>query len=635
MSDDFLNDPALLQDFLVESEELLQGMDQDMVALETAPNDAELLNRIFRAMHTIKGTSGFLGFDPIVKLAHRAEDVLNGLRRSEYRLTRAMMDALLRARDQLGRMLADLRVGKFGSYDLDDILAELERVQRPAQETQPLGQILVEDNIVAAEVVASALQEQASQPDAKKLGQILVEQGAVSPADVGNALLQQKAPAATTSDAHTMRVDVRKLDDLINLVGELVLERNRLVRLSRDLSASETENAAVEALSLSTARLSFVTEELQIASLKTRMVPIEHVFRKFPRLVRDVANALGKEVELVVEGQDTEIDKTMVELISDPLVHLVRNSIDHGLELPDVRERAGKARAGAIRLQAAQQGDQIIVGVSDDGAGIDPERILAKALEKGLVSAERARTLTKREILDFIFLPGFSTAQKVGDLSGRGVGMDVVRSNLRKLNGSVELDSEVGKGTGVRLRLPLTLAILPVLLVEVSEEVYALPLRAVMETVRVRADEVHRVEGVEVLQLRGRTVPLLRLGQMLGAHGTGGEKVVIIGVGSHRVALLVDKCLGQESTVVKPLSTYLHISSHLAGATISGDGKVRLVLDPAGLLSTAERSSASAKSTDFGTSNAALEHAEDEPGCQTGFAPAAPPELGLAKGTGA
>lgn len=593
MANDFLNDPALLHDFLVESEELLQGMDQDMVALETAPKDADLLNRIFRAMHTIKGTSGFLGLDPIVTIAHKAEDVLNGLRRDKYPITRVIMDALLRARDQLGHMLADLGDGKFGFYPLDDILAELERVQEPSYEARPLGEILVANQVVPVEAVAAALKQQASEPESKKLGHILVEEGAATPAQIGNALLQQKASLPAASDSQTMRVDVRKLDDLINLVGELVLERNRLLRLSHDLSASNTENTLCEALSLSTARLSFVTEELQIASLKTRMLPIEKVFRKFPRLVRDVAHSLGKQVDLVVEGAETEIDKTMVELISDPLVHLVRNSIDHGIEMPDIRERAGKSRLGTIRLQALQQGDQIVISISDDGAGIDPERVLSKALEKGLISAERARALNRREILDFIFLPGFSTAQRPGELSGRGVGLDVVRTNLQKLNGTVELASEVGRGTELRLRLPLTLAILPVLLVEVSDEVYALPLRSVLETLRIRAGEVHRVENAEVLQLRGRTVPLLRLGELLGAARNGttrDQKVVILGVGDQRVALLVDNLLGQESTVIKPLSAYLHGSGHLAGATISGDGRVRLVLDPAGLLNTAERS---------------------------------------------
>ena len=631
MSDNFLNDPALLQDFVVESEELLQNMDQDMVALETAPKDADLLNRIFRAMHTIKGTSGFLGLDPIVKLAHRAEDVLNGLRRGECALTHPMMDVLLRARDQLGRMLADLREGKFGSYPLDEVLTELDRVQKksqviePAKTTTPNESEPTTIRIMPAEPAAPPEEKLGAnvppvsgkiQPATPRSDPLVGEKAVAAAADGGSATPQQKSASATASDAKTMRVDVRKLDDLINLVGELVLERNRLVRLSHDLSASDRECAAFEALSLSSARLSFVTEELQIASLKTRMLPIEHVFRKFPRLVRDVAHARGKQVELVVEGQETEIDKTMVELIGDPLVHLVRNSIDHGIELPDVREQAGKTRGGTIRLEAAQQGDQIVVKVSDDGAGIDPQRVLAKALEKSLIGPERARTLSKQEILDFIFLPGFSTAQRVGDLSGRGVGMDVVRSNLRKLNGSIELDSEVGRGTEVRLRLPLTLAILPVLLVEVAEEVYALPLRSVVETVRISAKEIHQVESSEVLQLRGRTVPLLRLGKMLGVASDSkgsGQKVVILGVGNQRVAVLVDKFLGQDSTVIKPLSAYLHGSSHLAGATISGDGRVRLVLDPAGLLSTVDPSHAMRNNTPAGRSDTLVDDAAKAP----------------------
>ena len=595
MSDDFLNDPALLQDFLVESEELLQGMDQDMVTLESVPNDADLLNRIFRALHTIKGTSGFLGFDPIVKLAHRAEDVLNGLRRGECPLTRRMMDALLSARDQLGRMLKDLRNQQFGEYALDDILLELEEVQKPAEGNRPLGEILVSEKVIPPETLASALEEQA-QGNEKKLGEILVENGATSAAEVGNALIQQRTGSEKPADAQTMRVDVRKLDELINLVGELVLERNRLVRLSRDLANGSLERDAFEgALALSTARLSFVTEELQIAGLKARMVPIESVFRKFPRLVRDVARALDKQVQLVLDGQETEMDKTMVELIGDPLVHLVRNSLDHGIESPEVREQAGKPRDGTIRLEAAQEGDQIVITVSDDGAGIDPDRILSKAIEKGLVAPDRARSLTKHEILDFIFLPGFSTAEKVNDLSGRGVGMDVVRSNLRKLNGTVELDSEVGRGTTMRLHLPLTLAILPVLLVEVSGEIYALPLRSVLASRRIHSGQIHLVEGREVLQLGRETVPLLRLRELFGLPPGGsesGQKVVILGIGGQRVALLVDKFIGQESTVIKPLGAYLHGSAQVAGATISGDGRVRLVLDPSGLLAAGSRRTA-------------------------------------------
>ena len=594
MSNEFSQDPALLQEFLIESEELLEGMNQDLVALEQAPDDTELLNRIFRALHTIKGTSGFLNFDPVVRLSHRAEDVLNTLRRSEVEFSRRIMDALLAARDQLSIMLQDIREGGLKDYALDGLIAELEAVQKPAPAPSRLGDILVAEGVIAPGALQDVLQQQAQSGEIRKIGELLVEKGLASKTDVSNALARQKRQADSVI-ALTMRVDVRKLDELINLVGELVLERNRLYQLSRELSMGRLEmQDLTEAFSQSTARLSFITEELQAAGLRARMVPIDTVFRKFPRLVRDVAHNLKKEVDLLVSGEDTELDKTMVEMIGDPLVHLVRNSLDHGLELPDVRESAGKPRKGTIRLEARQEGDQIIISVADDGAGIDPARIAKKAMEKGLVTADRLRTMTTREILDFVFLPGFSTAEKISDLSGRGVGMDVVRSNLTKLNGTIELESKLGAGTTVFLRLPLTLAILPVLLVEVGNEIYALPLRSVVETARIRATELHRFEGSELLHLRGETVPLLRLRQIFKvqyrADEKGSDKVVILGIGEKRIALLVDNLIGQESTVIKPLGSYLHHCSGIAGATISGDGRVRLVLDPADLLASASNS---------------------------------------------
>jgi two-component system chemotaxis sensor kinase CheA len=595
VSNEFSQDPALLQEFLIESEELLEGMNQDLVALEQAPDDTELLNRIFRALHTIKGTSGFLNFDPVVRLSHRAEDVLNTLRRSEVEFSRRIMDALLAARDQLSIMLQDIREGGLKDYALDGLIAELEAVQKPAPAPSRLGDILVAEGVIAPGALQDVLQQQAQSGEIRKIGELLVEKGLASKTDVSNALARQKRQADSVIAAQTMRVDVRKLDELINLVGELVLERNRLFQLSRELSMGRLEmQDLTEAFSQSTARLSFITEELQAAGLRARMVPIDTVFRKFPRLVRDVAHNLKKEVDLLVSGEDTELDKTMVEMIGDPLVHLVRNSLDHGLELPDVRESGGKPRKGTIRLEARQEGDQIIISVADDGAGIDPARIAKKTMEKGLVTADRLRTMTTREILDFVFLPGFSTAEKISDLSGRGVGMDVVRSNLTKLNGTIELESKLGAGTTVFLRLPLTLAILPVLLVEVGNEIYALPLRSVVETARIRATELHRFEGSELLHLRGETVPLLRLRQIFKvqyrADEKGSDKVVILGIGEKRIALLVDNLIGQESTVIKPLGSYLHHCSGIAGATISGDGRVRLVLDPADLLASASNS---------------------------------------------
>ena len=595
MSNDFSEDASLVQEFLVESEELLQRMDQDMVALETAPQDTELLNRIFRAVHTIKGTSGFLGFEPVVRLSHRAEDVLNALRQGEAQLRRPTINALLATRDCLGKMLSDIRQGGLQKYALDSLLKDLEAAQAFQQSPPKLGDLLVEQEVISAATLKAVLAEQSASAEPRKLGQMLVEKGLASPAEIGEALIQQRAmPQAVT--APTMRVEAAKLDDLINLIGELVLERNRLLQLGRDLSSGRiAANELGPSLGESAARLSFITEELQSAGLKTRMVPIETVFRKFPRLVRDVAASLKKEVELVLLGEDTELDKTMVELIGDPLLHLVRNSLDHAIEAPVVREQAGKSRRGAIRLEARQEGDQIVIIICDDGAGMDADRIGRKAVEKGLVTPERLRALSPREILDFIFLPGFSTAEQTTDLSGRGVGMDVVRANLKKLNGSVEIDSRLGKGTTVKLRLPLTLAILPVLLVQVADEIYALPLRSVVETAQIDSKQVHRVEGSEVLCLRGETFPLLRLDHLLpalpafrppevGEVCERSQKAVILGVAEKRIALLVDRLLGQESTVVKPLGSYLHRCSSLAGATIGGDGRVRLVLDPAGLL---------------------------------------------------
>ena len=602
MNDDLSQDPAIVREFLIESEELLQGMDQDMVALESAPHDGELLNRIFRAMHTIKGTSGFLGFDPVVRLSHRAEDVLNALRRGETQLDRRCMDALLVARDQLGAMLRDIRQGGLKEYQLDALLAELADAQKPPASPPPLGELLVKDQVLTTATLDALLAEQAASAEPRKLGHLIVEKGLSTPVQVGDALARQKEITDSLSSAQTMRVDAHKLDELINLIGELVLERNRLLQLSRDCSSGTLAMSDLNAsLGQSSARLSFITDELQSAGLKTRMVPIEMVFRRFPRMVRDVAHSLKKDVQLLIRGEDTELDKSMVELIGDPLVHLVRNSLDHGIEAPDVREQAGKPRQGTIRLEARQEGDQIVISISDDGAGVSPERVGRKAVEKGLITADRLRLLSPRELLDFIFLPGFSTADKASDLSGRGVGMDVVRTNLKKLNGSVELDSHPGEGTTVLLHLPLTLAILPVLMVRIAEETYALPLRSVVETAQANLKNIHLVEGCEVLSLRGETLPLIRLRKLFGSDSLPtrspgasdpanepSRKIVILGVADKRVALLVDHLLGQESTVVKPLGNYLHGCSSLAGATISGDGRVRLVLDPAGLIAASQ-----------------------------------------------
>jgi two-component system, chemotaxis family, sensor kinase CheA len=590
---DLAQDPELVREFLVESEELLERVDEDMVALEVAPNDAELLNRIFRALHTIKGTSGFLGFDPVIRVSHRAEDVLNALRRGELKLSRRIIDVLLRARDQLGRMLKDIRNNQLGEYPLEPLLAELEAVQKPDVAPQ-LGDLLVAEGVIESGALKEVLEEQTQASEPKKLGTMLVEKEMASPSQVGEALVKQKQITDSIALPQTMRVDVHKLDDLINLIGELVLERNRLVQVSRDLTAGRLDAEKLEdALTQTTARVTFLTEELHVAGLKTRMVPIDTVFRKFPRIVRDLAHSLHKEVDLVVSGQDTELDKTMVELIGDPLVHLVRNSLDHGLEKPDDRSAAGKNPKGTLRLEAREEGDQIVISIADDGAGIDPERIARKAVEKGLVTADRVRTLSKREVLDFIFLPGFSTKEVASDVSGRGVGMDVVNTNVKNMNGTVELDSMLGQGTTVTLRLPLTMAILPVLSVRVGQEIYGLPMRTVIETLRVESAEIHTVEGCEAIHVRGKTIPLIRLADALCVEGSREDgkvcrKLVIVGLGTRRVAFLVDDLVGAEATVIKPLDALSRQSVGIAGATVGGDGMVRLLLDPASLVAEAE-----------------------------------------------
>jgi two-component system, chemotaxis family, sensor kinase CheA len=582
---DFLPDD-LIKDFITESDELVQQVEQDLLTLEDS-SDPEVVNRIFRGMHTIKGTSSFFGFEKLVELTHHAEDLLNHLRKGELAITRAIIDALLRVNDQVRLMMADIRDGRSPECDLTPFLEILDLCAQPA-ENAPAADVLPANALAECAAAAAAPSPVFFSEASARIPESESDSGALATAaaELADAAAAEKAAralAAARPDASdTMRVEIRKLDYLVNLVGELVLERNRLLRLSQDLAAASANDLALtEAVATSTARLSFITDELQNASLRTRMVPIDNVFRKLPRLVRELSHQVGKEIEIVITGQETEIDKTMIELIHDPLVHILRNSLDHGIEDAPERAAAGKNPLGRITVDARQQGDQIIVTVRDDGRGIDLDRIRHKIVEKGLHSAEQAATLTRRELLDALFLPGFSTAAKVNNISGRGVGMDVVRTNLRRINGSVEIETVLGQGTVITLKVPLTMAILPVLLVQVSDEVYAIPLRSVLETVRMDQAAIHRVEGSEVLVLRDRTVPLLRLSHIIGASGDApARRAVILSINDTRIALAVEALIGQESTVVKPLSALIRDSPYVAGATITGDGRVRLVLDP-------------------------------------------------------
>ncbi len=391
------------------------------------------------------------------------------------------------------------------------------------------------------------------------------------------------------SDNTTVRVDIKRLDDLMNQVGELVLERNRMIQINQNL---QQEGAAKidfnEEFGKLTKRMNFVTSELQMQVLKMRMLPVEKVFKKFPRIVRSMARDLGKEVDLQIFGEETELDRSVVDEIGDPLIHLIRNAMDHGLEKPEQRVASGKPRTGTLVLSAVHEGNQIIISIKDDGAGIDTDRVGRKALEKGLVTEDQLAAMSQRELFDLIFLPGFSTKDKASDLSGRGVGMDVVRTNIKKLNGLIEIKSEKGQGSEFILRLPLTLAIIQSLLVEVEGEVYSIPLSSVLETLRVDQRAFHVIGGQEVLKLRDMVLPLVRLERVFNVLRQGEQSdfcyVVVVGSADKRMGLVVTRLVGQQEVAIKSLGNYLANVPGIAGSTILGDGRVALIIDPVGLV---------------------------------------------------
>ncbi len=588
MSDFLQEDPALVQDFLTESTELLQQLEQAMVELDSQPADVELVHRAFRALHTIKGTSGFLGLSRIVELAHKAEDVLGQVRKGTSPVTPQLIDVVLRSADHLREMLDDVRTGKVREHDIQAVLAKLDALLSPLSSDHPLlGELLIVDGSINHHELKESLDEGAR--SGRKLGEVLVEKQLVAPSQVNESLERQKVSAEKES-MRTLRVDAEKLDDLVNLVGELVIERNRLGLVAR---SSEQESTGGSAIQDCVVRVSFLTQQLQAAVLRTRMVPVATVFRRVPRMVRDLANALGKRVNLAIEGEETELDKSVVEEIGDPIMHLVRNTLDHGIETPEKRAASGKSEVGTLRMVAMQVGDHIEIAVSDDGAGIDPGRVGAKALERGMITAERLQGMSPAELAELVFLPSLSTAAKVSDVSGRGVGLDVVRTNLKKIGGTVTLENQPGRGCTFCLRLPLTLAMVRVLLVQCGEETYGIPLPAVVETARVPASDVHRGTDAErYINMRGRVLPLVTVADLFGSSVNQDSdmlRVVVVANAVEHFALIVDRMIGQEETVIKPLGNYLRHVPGLAGATISSSGNVVLVLDPPALASLVQR----------------------------------------------
>lgn len=547
----------IINDFIVEAAETLDGLDRKFLALEKSPRDTTLLNDIFRSMHTIKGAAGFLGFQQMVEVSHVAEDVLNRLRKGEMLADAAIMDALLHSVDMVKLLLRNVKDKNNAQENIEPIINALKAV---------LG---------ATPHKAQDADKPWPWTDGAKLS-------ARSP----DATPPQEA--AGRDKELSLRVDIERLDAVLNLAGELVLSRNRLMRLGSKVHESAIDDALTSQMNEAIGSLDLVTSDLQLAVMKMRMQPVAKVFNRFPRMVRDLARQHDKEIELVVTGQDTELDKTVIEEIADPLVHLIRNAVDHGIEEMEERASKGKPRLGTIRLSAFQEGRNILVSVSDDGRGMDPSTIKRSAIDKGLISEEEGESLSGREALNLIFIPGFSTAKKVSNLSGRGVGMDVVKTNISRINGSISIESEPGKGTKIEFRLPLTLAIIQALTVEVNGEVYGIPLSTVVENIRIRTDEIKTVNGKEVIHLRNRVFPVLRLGSLVlsreAESGSTWKYIVITGIGERSFGILVDKLNGQEEIVMKSMGEYLKGTEGVAGACITGDGNVILILDVAGLL---------------------------------------------------
>ncbi|MBH1833053.1 chemotaxis protein CheA [Stenotrophomonas muris] len=601
-------------DFIIEAQEILDRLGEQLVSLEQAPQDTEQLNAVFRGYHTLKGGAGFLGVTAMVELCHAAEEALGAARAGQAVLQAHHFDAAQQSLDYLQSMLDAVSSGTEPGYAPPDLIAQFDvhggaaaPAAAAAAPAAGAGDLITDDEFEALLDQLHGGNAPTAVAPAKKAddGQIsedefeaLLDQlhggaapgarpaAAVAPAPIA-APRPATAPAPVAKPAakplaeaeHTVRVDTKRLDAIVNLIGELVLSRNRLKTLRARLRDEELDRA-VSTLDIATARL-------QSAVMRTRMQPVGKVFSRFPKVARDVARSLKKEVDLELIGAETELDRNLVEALADPLVHLVRNAIDHGVEMPDLREAQGKPRMGHVRLSAQQEGDYVSIEVQDDGAGIDPEKLRAKAREKGLIDPEAAARLSSEECLHLVFLPGFSTKQQVTDISGRGVGMDVVQSRIRELSGQIQIQSELGRGSRFLIRVPLTLAILPTLLVQAGEDVYALPLARVMEVLHAPRTSLGWFDGRAVLDRRSHTLPLVDLRQWLDVTPAASTllTIVVLQAGEARFGLVVDQVRGREEVVIKPLPKALRGLRGYAGATLIGDGRMALILDVDGLRS--------------------------------------------------
>jgi two-component system chemotaxis sensor kinase CheA len=592
----------LTREFLIESQEGLDRMERCLTDLEERPQDADLLAEIFRAVHTIKGTTGFLGFKRLEKLAHAGENLLGLLREGKLAADGPIITGLLQLLDGLRSILKtiDETEGSEGEGPDPDseLIARMEELQSPALGTANPPALA---RSAAFPVAAAGSPFEMSPCAAPSPPPVAVlppplREAALAPVSQGPVERETAKPRGCSAADSSLRVDVTLLNRMMNLVGELVLTRNQVLQAT----ASHPD------MTLLSRRLDMVTADLRESVMKARMQPVSNIFSKMPRMVRDLSQSLGHRVRLQMEGQDTELDKSLLEAIKDPLTHIVRNSMDHGIETPAVREAAGKDPEGTLKMRAAQEGSHVIIEVSDDGAGISVEKIRNKAIERGLITAARAATESERELLQLIFVPGFSTAAAVTNVSGRGVGMDVVRTNVERIGGKVEIDSHVGKGTTLRLRIPLTLAIIPALIVRSVNQSFALPQGALSELVHVppaQADKlIEWIEGAPLYRLRGKLLPLVFLDRMLmpGAESKAAAErdrfIAVLDADGRRYGLVVDGLADPEEIVVKPLSAALKDIGIFSGATVLGNADLALILDP-GAIAIRARVSMSAEET--------------------------------------
>ncbi len=697
--------PELLKQFAVEAEEHFVAIEHGLLNLEKDPSDSEALNDVFRAIHTIKGNSDYVGLADIKDLSHKMESLLDNLRKGIKKITSDIIEALFDGVDGLKGLISNLTAAAAKSINTKSIIAKLEKLLGKPEEAEPpppinvveeskiddmtkvfldaarqhldsishcvfeiqkggastdvidtlsrsagtlknsasymnhddiadtakfiedtagaikklgfqkelievldekrkdlknkieglrgkegepkrLGEILVDDGKISERDLEDILKKQ------KPVGELLVETGKVSPEDIKTALKKQEDQVVKKTEAEvqkikevkTIRIDEEKLDTFMNLVGELIVARNAFAHITRRLEIEYKLFNLAREMKDTSFMVNRISDDLNYNMMKMRMVPIKTVFQRFPRMVRDLCTKKGKKAELKIFGEETEIDKTVAEAISDPLVHLIRNSVDHGIEMPDVRVKAGKDETGSIVLKAGHEGNSVVIEILDDGGGINTERVKKKAIEKGIITTEAAEKFSKKDIIGFIFAPGFSTAEVVTDVSGRGVGMDVVKTNIQKIKGSIDIQSEVGTGTNIKLRLPLTLAVFEALMVGVGRERYAIPLDAVKETVMVASNVIERVKGREAITLRGDILGIVRLSDIMNVENksNGNEvPVVVISAVGKQIGLMVDELFNQQDILIKPLDRYLSSIKGLAGATIMGDGRAVLVLDPA------------------------------------------------------